>query len=245
MLSMIAWIGLFLIVSFALLSTIILVSPLKYMLPGYAEMSIRENVINDGLRIDTIQTKLTNSDRQLLILKNVIAGNIDIDSISSADSLTIEQLKSLPLGPTKQEQHFVNQYEEANKYNINDYIHTETRSEEMVFVQPVHGAITNHFNDKNNSSITIATTPDKPVLASQSGKIIYASHGTIIIGHNAGFTTVYRNLSRLLHKTNDNVSAGEAIAFVGGDEQAQPNNTIDFELWYDGSPTDPEKYIVF
>lgn len=96
--SMMAWMGLFCLLSFCLLSAIILITPLKYLLPGYAEMSIREDVVNEALRIDSISTKLDNTDRQMIILKNIIAGNIEVDSITATDTLSIEQLKSLPLG---------------------------------------------------------------------------------------------------------------------------------------------------
>lgn len=248
MLAMMAWMGLFCLVSFALLSAIILLTPIKYMLPGYAEMSIREDVVNEALRVDSISERITSADRQMLILKNIIAGNIDIDSLTTTDTLTIEQLKTLPLGPTRQEQQFVEQYEETNRYNINDYIRTETRPEEIVFVMPVHGVISRHFNPVNRQNgITILTSRDKPVLAAQAGKIIFTTdnsrNNTLIICHDDGFITVYRQLGRLLHTVGDNVAAGQAIAFVGDEESIENNNTIDFELWHKAQPIDPEKYI--
>lgn len=251
MLALIAWTSLFTLISFALLSAIILLTPLKYMLPGYAEMSIREDVINEALYVDSLSSQIKRTEQQMLMLKNVIAGNIPSDSISAYDTLTIEQLKQMPLGPTKQEEYFTEQYEDANIYNINDYVPSEVKPEEIVFVVPVHGSIQRHYNNSfRQYGITILTTPDKPVLAAHNGKIIYASdhldNNTIIISNADEYTTIYTNLGRLLHTTGDKVSAGEAIAFVGSENNDDKlNNTIGFELWYKGDPIDPEKYIIF
>lgn len=249
--SMMAWMGLFCLLSFCLLSAIILITPLKYLLPGYAEMSIREDVVNEALRIDSISTKLDNTDRQMIILKNIIAGNIEVDSITVTDTLSIEQLKSLPLGPTRQEQQYQEQYEENNRYNINDYIASPT-TEEMVFVIPVHGAINSHFNISDRRfGIQILASNDKPVLAAQSGTIIYsyaasANANTLVILHNNGYITIYRSLGRILHSAGETLAAGQAIAFVGSeDKTVKENSVVDFELWHDGKPIDPEKYIVF
>lgn len=251
MLALMAWAFLFTIVSFSLLSAIILLTPLKYMLPGYAEMSIREDVINEALHVDSLSSQIKRSEQQLLMLKNVIAGNLEADSIEVYDTLTIEQLKQMPLGPTKQEEQFVEQYEDANIYNINDYISSEVKPEEIVFVVPVHGSIQQHFNPSvRHYGITLLTTPDKPMLAAHTGTIIYTTNrrtnNTIIIQHADEYTTIYTNLGRLLHSAGDKVLAGEAIAFVGTENSDDHNNNVaGFELWYKNEPIDPEKYILF
>lgn len=251
MLSMMAWISLFTIVSFTLLSVIILATPLKYMLPGYAEMSIREDVINDALRIDSLSNKMELANRQLFLMKNVLAGNIAIDSINEADTLTIEQLKKMPLGASKAENEFTAHYEDANIYNINDYLPTELRPEEIVFVIPVHGAIKSRFNANVRSyGVSILSSPDKPVLAAHSGKIIYSTDNvydnTIIIAHADEYVTIYRHLGRLLHRAGETVVAGEAVAFVGYENsRSEYDSTIEFELWHKGVPLDPETYILF
>ena len=253
MLSIIAWTGLICLVTFVLLSALILFTPIKYFLPGYAEVSIREEVVNEALRVDSMAMQLESADRQLLILKNIIAGNIEIDSINTTDTLTLEQLRQLPIGPTQQEHQFNEQYEENNRYNINDYLPTNSRPEEVVFVIPVHGAIQEKFNLlSHRHGIRIVASSDKPVLAIQGGTIIYSDNksttdNTLVIYHDNDFISIYRHLGRLLHRSGDNVLAGEAIAFVGNEETTHNdiNNTIVFELWYKATPIDPEKYIAF
>lgn len=251
-LSLIAWLSIFSLLSFVLLSAIILLTPLKFMLPGYAEMSIRGDVINEALRIDSISMQMNRSDRQLLMLKNIIAGNINADSIETADSLTIEALKKMPLGPTQQEQAFTARYEEENLYNINNLSTTEPKAEEFMFMLPVRGTITKQFEPQNGYfGISILATPDAPVLASQEGYIIHTdikslTDNCIIIQHAKGYLTVYRNIGQLLHNVGEHVKAGEAIAFVNSNELPGDINTqIHFELWFEGQMLNPEEYIVF
>ena len=52
---------------------------------------------------------------------------------------------------------------------------------------------------------------------------------------------------RVLKKTGDRVSSGEIIGYAGGEAPATNNtqNIFEFELWQNGTPIDPERFIVF
>lgn len=252
-LSLIVWLSVFSLVSFSLLSAIILFTPLKFLLPGFADTTIRDEVINENMRIDSLTTQIRNSNRQLLIMKNIIAGNISVDSLATADSLTIEALKKMPLGPTQQEQAFTAQYEEENMYNINELTSEEPKSEEIMFMLPVRGAITRKFDPQNGIlGITILAEPNAPVLAAQSGYIIHSDFKTltgncIIIQHKNGYITIYHNVGQPLHKMGEHVKAGEAIAFANNKESNDEdiNTQVHFELLFEGRIINPEEYIVF
>ena len=74
--------GIFTILSFTLLSIIIFITPLKHMLPGYADVSVREDVLIEAQRVDSLETLTQHNERQLLIIKNIIADNIQLDFIT-------------------------------------------------------------------------------------------------------------------------------------------------------------------
>ena len=54
--------GIFTILSFTLLSIIIFITPLKHMLPGYADVSVREDVLIEAQRIDSLETIAQNNE---------------------------------------------------------------------------------------------------------------------------------------------------------------------------------------
>jgi murein DD-endopeptidase MepM/ murein hydrolase activator NlpD len=49
----------------------------------------------------------------------------------------------------------------------------------------------------------------------------------------------------LLKKIGNFVQAGETIAIIGESGELSHGPHLHFELWFDGNPVDPEKYIAF
>ena len=57
---------------------------------------------------------------------------------------------------------------------------------------------------------------------------------------------VYRHNVSVLKKAGDRVSSGEIIGYTGGENApGQDKNLFEFELWHNGTPVDPQGYIVF
>jgi lipoprotein NlpD len=243
--------GTFTLVSFTLLSIIIFITPLKHMLPGYADVSVREDVIIEAQRIDSLETLTQNNERQLLIIKNIIADNISIDSIPTIDSTNIEKWNTLPLIAGTAESEFVKQYEEENAFNIGSYNYTPQVDESMVFIAPAIGTITQHFSpNKNNYSITIVCPHNTPVLAPQDGHIILTDYNinngyTIIIQHADGYLSIFHHLGTKLCNIGAIVKAGEAIAFVGTKDKNAQDSQFQYELWQNGIAINPEENIIF
>ena len=48
-----------------------------------------------------------------------------------------------------------------------------------------------------------------------------------------------------MKKTGDKVTAGTAIAIVGGTGSTADGDHLHFELWHKGEAVDPTKYISF
>ena len=51
--------------------------------------------------------------------------------------------------------------------------------------------------------------------------------------------------SFLLKKTGALVNVGDPIAIVGNSGSLSTGPHLHFELWYNGVPVDPEKFIIF
>lgn len=243
--------GIFTLFSFTLLSVIIFVTPLKHMLPGYADVSVREDVLIEAQRIDSLETLTQHNERQLLIIKNIIADNIKVDSISTIDSTEIEKWNNLPLIAGTSEATFVKQYEEDNAFNVNGYEnYNKSKKQDIVFIAPAIGTINKKFEPNNgNYGITILCPPNTPILAPQNGHVILINYHptqgyTIMIQHSDGYVSIFHQLDEKLCSIGTEVKVGEAIAFTSSKNDKQYSQ-IQYELWYNGSAINPEDQIVF
>jgi len=63
------------------------------------------------------------------------------------------------------------------------------------------------------------------------------------VQHSGDLFSIYKHNSVLLKKQGDRVMAGEAIAIVGNSGEQTTGPHLHFELWFNGSPMDPAKYM--
>lgn len=87
-----------------------------------------------------------------------------------------------------------------------------------------------------------------PVLASQSGTVLYAGDGLpeygnlIMIRHNNNYITAYAHNSQLLVKEGDTVQRGQRIASMGRSGQSNQVG-LEFQVRLDGNPIDPRTVL--
>jgi lipoprotein NlpD len=114
------------------------------------------------------------------------------------------------------------------------------------WIAPTVGKPIKPFTEESRG-IDIPGKMAQPVLASGSGKIVYAGAGLrgygkmIIIKHNKEFLTAYAHNSKLLVKEGDSVKKGEKIAEMGNTDTDQVK--LHFEIRRFGKPVDPAKFI--
>lgn len=99
-------IGLLLIIMLTIISLIIFATPLSNYLPGFESAKIHRDVIEQGARIDSLTREIEMAEQQLMNIKKVIAGEIDIDSIPEADTTIIARNKTLKIDASEREKAF-------------------------------------------------------------------------------------------------------------------------------------------
>lgn len=114
------------------------------------------------------------------------------------------------------------------------------------WLRPTAGNSDKPFSEESRG-IDIAGKLGQSVVASASGKVVYAGSGLrgygkmIIIKHNAEFLSAYAHNSKLLVKEGDIVKKGEKIAEMGNTDADRVE--LHFEIRRFGKPVDPAKYI--
>lgn len=236
-------------VLFLIAAVIIAFTPLRNYLPGYMNSEIRAQVVENALRVDSLQQLAEKQNLYIMNIQDILSGKIKADTVHSIDSLTSTRKDSL-MERTERETEFRKQYEETEKYNLTS-VAAHTEMEGVIFYRPTRGMISSPFNaDTRHFGTDIAANPRESVLATLDGTVILSTYtaetGYLIeIQHNQDLVSVYKHCGSLLKQQGDNVKGGEAIALVGNTGQLSTGPHLHFELWHKGKAVNPELYIVF
>ena len=236
-------------VIFLIASLIIAFTPLRNYLPGYMNTEVREQVVMNALRADSLQQMLERQRMYVMNIQDIIGGVVKVDSVHSIDSLTMVRSEEL-MERTQAEDDFRKQYEESERYNLTT-IDNAPALTGLIFFRPTRGMVSSSFDaNRKHFGIDIAATPNESVLATLDGTVILATYtadtGYVIqVQHNQNLVTVYKHCGSLLKKVGDTVKAGEAIALVGNTGEKTTGPHLHFEIWNKGRALDPSKYIVF
>lgn len=236
-------------VLFLIAAAIIAFTPLRNYLPGYMNSEIRAQVVENALRVDSLQQLVDRQNLYIVNIQDIFRGKIKADTVQSIDSLTTIREDSL-MKHTQREDEFRKQYEDAEKYNLTT-ITDRPDANGLIFYRPTRGMISASFDaEKKHYGTDIAANPGESVLATLDGTVILSTYtaetGYLIeVQHNQNFVSVYKHCGSLLKREGDSVKGGEAIALVGNTGELTTGPHLHFELWQKGRAVNPEMYIVF
>ena len=120
------------------------------------------------------------------------------------------------------------------------------------YMWPVKGKIISKFGllakGLRNDGINISADIGNPVLAIESGKIVYAGNeiqafgNLILIKHHNDKTSAYAHLDKINVKKGESVNKGQIIALVGNSGKVSIPQ-LHFEIRDKDGPLDPLKYL--
>lgn len=251
-LSAFASLGLFAFLLVVITAIIIIMTPIRNYLPGYLDVEVRKEIMQNALRADSLERMLEIHALYLRNVSGILSGNMSVDSIREIDSLARDNPDyEIPKGT--EEEAFVRKFEEEEKYNL-AVLNNADRVvvEGGYFYKPLsQGVVSSAFReDRRHFGVDLVASPQAGVMAVMEGTVVYTgydvAHGYVIqLQHKNGFISIYKHNETLLKRLGDQVIAGEVIATVGdtGEETTGPH--LHFELWYKGVPVNPEDYIAF
>ena len=234
---------------FVIAAVIITFTPLRNYLPGYMNSEVRAQVVENALRVDSLQQLVDRQNLYIMNIQDIFSGKVRIDSVQSMDTLTAMRKDTL-MERTKREEEFRRKYEETEKYNLTS-ITSQPEVNGLIFYRPTRGMSSEPLDaEKRHYGTDIAANPNESVLATLDGTVILSTYtaetGYLIeVQHNQDFVSVYKHCGSLLKREGDKVQAGEAIALVGNSGTLTTGPHLHFELWHKGRAVNPEKYIVF
>lgn len=248
----------FLLISFLVLfiigatSSIIAFTNVREFIPGYPDVMMRRNILMSAIRLDSLEYELVLRDKYFANLNAIISGKPVADNVLMQD--TTKNYSGIKFTNAPEDVALRNQIEREEKYSLSlgPRIIESTSLASLHFFPPVKGIISGKYDLRTKHYGTdIVTKPRSIVLAALDGTVIFTGWtmetGYVIqIQHNNNLVTVYKHNSTLLKEAGDLVRAGEPVSVVGDSGELYSSGPhLHLEIWFKGSPLDPEKHILF
>jgi len=226
-------------------------TPLREFIPGYTDVNLRRQGVENSLKLDSLQRTILQKDLYLDNIKHIIQGkSFKLNDESFVDSVT--DYSAITNDKIEEDSLLRAIIETEEKYNLFSTAgSTPGNISSFIFFSPLKGTLTNRFNiKKEHFGIDVVAPKNEAVKATLDGTVIFAEWtsetGYVIqVQHANNLVTIYKHNSVLHKKVGDYIKAGEVIAIVGNSGELSTGPHLHFELWYNGQPLDPEEYILF
>lgn len=245
--------GISIILLITITTFIIAFTGLREYIPGYADVDSRRKMVKLVQKADSLERALNAHELYLTNLKMIINGQIPQDSVIERPGQLqrYDTIKTLPKSP--EDSLLRKEVESRDPFSLDasggSSLGSSIRA--FLFFPPVTGTVTNRFDKvSKHFGIDIVANANEPIKATLDGTVIlsnFTSETGWVIGiqHSNNLFSFYKHNSALLKKTGDFVKAGEVIAIIGNSGEQSSGPHLHFELWFNGSPLDPVKYVSF
>jgi len=250
-LNLVIWAFMFsLLVGLASYATIAF-TPIKQYIPGYGKVDDRRLALEHQLMADSISLWASNVERKMEIIEHVLKG--DLDTGIQAEDLFNNNYDSLDIFSNSREDSLLRiEVEQRERFSIFDDEEEISGSlSEINFYPPVKGMVSDSFNAKEEHyGIDIVATHNNEVKSILDGRVVLSEFTietgyVIAVQHDANILSIYKHNSKLNRKVGNFIQQGEVIAVSGNTGEWTSGPHLHFELWYNGEPVDPVRYIDF
>lgn len=226
-----------------------IIKNLNYPASNYLEQGIKW-VLYQNIDAKSIYDNVQNiADK---IIHNSLFTNQDNGDSDSADSIDGNAVPA-SAGVSEPTDTGSESSQKENTAQQDNELQTDSK---YTFIVPVNGKLGDKFGERVNTlkkttefhnGIDIEAEKGASIVAAQDGEVQESgsdsTYGSYIkIKHSDGFTTLYAHCSTIIAKKGQKVKQGEIIAKVGGTGLSIGDH-LHFEIWKDGKPVDPLKYV--
>lgn len=235
-----------LVILIVISGTVVMITPLRTLLPGYMKQSERSATEDNILRLDSIfGVYARNQD----YLDNILKA-FDTSRTPVADSLvmTTNLMELSPdslLPPSPLERKFVNAMEERERFNIS--VLAPLAADGMMFSSLSDSGIFS-ASSRTEEKGDVIMPPDESVRCVADGSILASYYSAaeggyvVLIQHAKGFVTRIARLGSPMVTAGDAVLAGQMLA-LGPNPDGKGRRYVEVMMWHNGLPLIPYDYI--
>jgi murein DD-endopeptidase MepM/ murein hydrolase activator NlpD len=222
-------------------------TPLTEYVPGKATSEVQGEIIMLTIKSDSLLEVLKAQSYYLQNIKNIITG----EKLITPEIKEKNDFKNVNMNFERSiNDSLLRVVVESNERGV---IQTNMKKTNDVplFFAPINGIITDKFNaSSKHFGLDLVAKEKARISAVLDGSVIFSdwTSGTgyvIGIQHKNNYLSIYKHNSVLLKSVGEFVNAGDPIAIIGSSGELSSGPHLHFELWLDGTPTNPEDYILF
>jgi len=249
-----------LVFSFALMTVMLILSLYlsrtilsQWFDPRSATLEANKKLLQLTLQIDSLSYEAERKQMFINTFKSIL-----LEDFEGIDSSRAGNPQILNRGASQSEDELLpidslirKEFEEAGEEYLGLNIQYNQELQEVFFFSPITGIVTGPFDlSEEHYGIDIVAKSDEPVKSIADGSVIMAdwtqdSGYVIAIQHRNNLISVYKHNAALLKKVGTFVSAGEIIAIIGNTGELTTGPHLHFEIWYNGTPVNPEDFVSF
>lgn len=235
-------------------------TPVKKYLPGFGDIAQREEVVALTRQVDELEKELVAQMQYAENFRKLVGADYEyIDDVSHDEESLAHGVDSTGEVTLSAEEIQLRREMEL------EAVGSEARRsaggplsgsqdvplEQLFFVAPVRGEITNAFKpDEGHLGVDVLGPKGTAIKAAMDGYVIlsdftYLTGNTIAIQHANNVISFYKHNAELLKEVGAFVKAGEAVAIIGNTGHQTTGPHLHFELWHKGLAVDPLQYIKF
>ncbi len=229
----------------ALLVLLIVFTPVKKLIPGYADTGSTTEIIELNKQLDEIIKEKDAQEVYLASFRKMLTSGEDATDYTPTEEeklrLAISEAEIKNAGLVSNSP-IVNLPKKEVAQGANNYFD---------LVKPVSGSVSAAFMpEKKHNGVDILAPANTAVKSVLDGHVIISAWNidtgnTIGVQHADNVVSFYKHNSALLKEEGNFVKAGEALAIIGNSGTLSDGPHLHFELWIDGSPVNPENFIKF
>ncbi len=237
------------VMSVLLIYCLIAFTPLRNTIPGYPDVQVKKVALANAIKIDSLESVITKWNLYAENLSRVLAGEATVNFDSIVRRSALQYLSS------KSEEELLRQdsllregVQSAERFGVSAKVSQSLPIEGKHFFNPVKGVAAKEFDRAEHPGIDINTSTGSIVSAILEGTVVHSAWSedqqyVIIIQHKENLLSSYSFCSKTLVRTGDEVKAGTPVAMSGSDVHGSKSGVLHLEMWLDGVPIDPAKYL--
>ncbi len=237
---------------------LIIWTPLKRYVPGYADIHNNTEFLRVNKRIVELEKQVEAYEVYLSSFKRLLAADPQTEE-DLEHSQTADTLAEIDLSRVEEDDRLRKDVESKTRGELEGGVNEpavapavqQVNFDRLLLVPPIRGEISLDYQPGiKHYGIDVLAPANTAVKAVMDGIVIVAdwtleTGNTIGIQHANNLVSFYKHNSTLLKKIGAKVKAGEAVAIIGNTGTHSDGPHLHFELWQNGKPIDPKQVVSF